>query len=102
MSELVYKTEIKRDHQLLSDDVQEIIRYRPHWFIRRGNLIFLVIISTLLMLAYFIKYPDVVKASARLSAINAPKMLESKIEGKLDKLLVKNLCATSVSFVALW
>jgi len=80
----------KRDRQLLSDDVKEIINYRPHWFIRKGNFIFLSIISALLLLAYFIKYPDVIKASARLSAINAPKMLDSKTEGKLEKLVVKN------------
>src|SRR6185503_1572263 len=89
MSETILLDQPK-NQQLLSDDVQEIITYRPHWFIRRGNLIFLGILSCLLLVAYFIKYPDVVKASARLSAINAPKMLESKTEGKLKKLLAKN------------
>lgn len=78
------------NHQLLSEDVREIITYRPHWFIRRGNIIFLVIIAGLLLLASVIKYPDVIKASARLAAINAPKILETKTDGKLDKLLVKN------------
>ncbi|HET6724222.1 MAG TPA: biotin/lipoyl-binding protein, partial [Chitinophagaceae bacterium] len=79
-----------KEQQLLSDDVQEIISYRPHWFIRKGNIIFFAIILFLFLLTYFIKYPDVIKTSARLAAINAPKMLESKAEGKLEKLLVKN------------
>lgn len=81
---------LPKNQQLLSDDVQEIINYRPHWFIRKGNIIFLAIISFLFLLTFFIKYPDVIKASARLAAVNAPKMLETKVEGKLEKLFVKN------------
>ena len=80
----------KYRNELLGEDVHEVISCRPHWFIRRGNIIFLVIISFLFLLTFFIRYPDIIKASARLSAINAPKMLEAKTEGKLDKLLIKN------------
>ena len=90
MQERIPEESLKKNHQLLSDDVQEIISYRPHWFIRRGNIIFLGIISFLFLFTFFIKYPDVIKASARLAAINAPKMLEAKTEGKLEKLIVKN------------
>lgn len=90
MDNLTQEQIITRNQQLLSDDVQEIITYRPHWFIRKGNIIFLAIISFLFLLTFFIRYPDVIKASARLAAVNAPKMLETKAEGKLEKLFVKN------------
>jgi len=90
MDQLAQEQVITKNQELLSDDVQEIINYKPHWFISRGNIIFLAIVSCLLLLAFIIKYPDVIKASARLTAINAPKMLEAKTEGKLEKLLVKN------------
>lgn len=76
--------------QLISDEVQEIISYRPHWFIRRGNFIFLAIILLMLSLSFIIKYPDIIKTSVHLSAVNAPKMLEAKAEGRLEKLLIKN------------
>jgi len=90
MTKIVYEEVVNKTQQLLSEDVQEIINYRPHWFIRRGNIIFLVIILFLFLLTFSIKYPDVIRASARLTALNAPKMLEAKTEGKLEKLLVKN------------
>lgn len=78
------------NHQLISDEVQEIISYRPHWFIRRGNMIFLFVLLFLLSLTLFIQYPDIVNGSARLVALNPPKLINSKSEGKLIKLLVAN------------
>jgi len=50
--------------ELISDEVREIISYRPHWIIRKGNTIFLIVIVFLLGLTWFIKYPDIVKAPA--------------------------------------
>lgn len=63
--------------------VQEIISYRPHWMIRRGNVIFFSVILLLLALTLFIQYPDVVTGSARLVALNAPKTVAAHKEGKL-------------------
>lgn len=76
--------------QLVSDEVQEIISYKPGWVIRKGNLIFLFVLSALLGLAFIIRYPDVVKGTVRIAAVNAPKMMTAKTEGRLEKLLVKN------------
>jgi len=75
---------------LLSDDVQEIINYRPHWFIRKGNLIFLLVIALLIGLASLIRYPDAISASVRLASLETPKMLEARAAVKLEKLLVKD------------
>jgi multidrug efflux pump subunit AcrA (membrane-fusion protein) len=76
--------------QLLSDDVQEIINYKPGWVIRRGNIIFLVVLLFLLSLTFIIKYPDVVKATVRINALNAPKMLITRTDGRLEKLFITN------------
>jgi HlyD family secretion protein len=43
-----------------------------------------------LTFSWFIKYPDVIKGTLKLSAINPPKLLISKAEGKLQRLLVSN------------
>lgn len=75
---------------LLSDEMNEIISYQPHWFIRRGNVIFLVILLAMLGISWFIKYPDTINTSLRLTSVNAPKMLESRTNGKLEKILIKN------------
>lgn len=76
--------------ELISDEVKEIISYRPHWIIRKGNAVFLVVILSLLTLTWFIQYPDKINASARLVALNAPKIVTARQDGKLIKLLVKN------------
>lgn len=77
-------------HHLLSEEMQEIISYQPHWFIRRGNIIFLVILLALLSVSWAIKYPDTVHTSVRLMAVNAPKMLQPKSGGKLEKIFVSS------------
>lgn len=78
-------------HQdLISEDIDEVINYRPHWIVRKGNTLFFVIILLLLGLTWVIKYPDKITASAKLVALNPPKLLTAKTEGKLLKLLVSN------------
>jgi HlyD family secretion protein len=80
----------QQEGSLISEEIQEIISYRPHWIIRKGNSIFFLIALMLLSLTWIIHYPDVIYASARLEAINAPKLLVAKTEGKLERLLVAN------------
>ena len=72
--------------KLLSNEVQEIISYRPVWILRNGITLFLIIISFLIGATFFISYPDVVHAGAILTSINAPKEVKTKTEGKLIKL----------------
>jgi HlyD family secretion protein len=78
------------EQQLVSDEIQEIISYKPKWFVRNGNTIFIFVITLLLLLAFLIKYPDIVKGSVRIVALNAPRMLTAKQEGRLEKILVEN------------
>ena len=52
--------------ELISGEVKEIISYRPHWMIRKGNILFFTVLISLLALTWFISYPDIVNGSARL------------------------------------
>lgn len=79
-----------QQQELLSSEVQEIISYRPHWIVRKGNLVFLFVLLLLLTGSWFIRYPDMVKASGRLAAIDGPKTIIARAEGKIEKLLVQN------------
>lgn len=76
--------------QLLSQEVREFVTHRPHWFIRRGNTIFLIVFLCLLGMAAFIGYPDVIKARMHIVASNAPKLVTSRVEGKIEKIFVKH------------
>ncbi|MGH2552544.1 MAG: hypothetical protein ACRDEB_02440, partial [Chitinophagaceae bacterium] len=79
------------DHkELLTEEVQEVISYRPHWIVRKGNTLFLFIVLLLLALTWIIQYPDMINASTRLVTLNPPKLVNAKTEGKLLKLLVAN------------
>ena len=74
---------------LLSNEVRDIISSKPVWIVRNGILLFLLIISCLIALTFFIGYPDVVIAKAKFSSVNAPKEIKVKVEGKLMKLDAK-------------
>ena len=78
--------EQENEIKLLSNEVQEIISYRPVWILRNGTTLFLIIIVCLIASTFFISYPDVVHAGAMLTSINAPKEVKTKTEGKLVKL----------------
>lgn len=72
--------------RLLSNEIQEIISYRPIWILRNGITLFLVIVILLIVSTFFISYPDVVHAGAILTSVNAPKEVKTKTEGKIIKL----------------
>lgn len=82
--------DIESTQQLVSTEVQEIVSYRPHWIVRKGNVVFFMVLLSLLLLTWIIEYPDLVKGSMRLVAINPPKLLVANANGKLEKLLVRN------------
>jgi hypothetical protein len=65
-NELRGKTPAGND--LISSDVQDLMSYRPHWFIRNGNAIFFFTLILGFALTWFIDYPDVIKGSVRLTA----------------------------------
>ena len=75
--------------KLLSNEVQEIISYRPVWILRNGITLFILITTCLIVVTYFIQYPDVVNTEAKLTSINAPKEVITKTAGKLIKLFAK-------------
>lgn len=79
-----------QQQELLTEEVQEVISYKPHWIVRKGNTIFLLIILLLLVLTWIISYPDIIHAGAKLVAMNPPKLINAKTEGKLLKLFVSN------------
>ena len=76
--------------RIISDEIQELINHKPHWMVKYGNVVFFLILGALLTMCWFIRYPDIVKGSLRLEAINAPKLLVAKTEGNLERLLVVN------------
>ena len=50
------------DFNFRSESVQDFLSQPPNWMIRWGNTFILIIIATILLISYLIKYPDVISA----------------------------------------
>lgn len=78
------------DIELRSEEVQEILTRVPHWMIRWGNVLFLLLILMLLVISWFIKYPDIITSEALITTHIPPQKEYAKITGKLDAVLVSD------------
>lgn len=74
--------------ELRSEEVQEILTKVPHWMIRWGNVLFLVLILLLLLISWFIKYPDIILSEATVTTLIPPQKEYAKVTGKFDAILV--------------
>lgn len=79
-----------REIELRSEEVQDILSQVPHWMIRWGNLLILIIIFLLLFFSWVIKYPDVITAQITITTQIPPEKIISKSTGRIDKILVHN------------
>ncbi len=83
------KTDILDEIELRSEGVQDILTRPPHWMIRWGNTLIFIILLLILFMSYIIKYPEFVPSQVIISSINPPEKLESRINSKIETLLLK-------------
>jgi multidrug efflux pump subunit AcrA (membrane-fusion protein) len=81
---------MRRDQELRSEEVQDILTRTPSWMIIWGNTIILCLIVLFFAFAWFIKYPEVISAEAIVTAQNPPQKISANISGKIDTVLVRN------------
>ncbi|WP_338731529.1 HlyD family secretion protein [Mangrovimonas cancribranchiae] len=74
--------------ELRSEEVQEILTKVPHWMIRWGNMLFLSLIILLLLISWFVKYPDIIVSDATVTTQVPPQKEYAKVTGKFDAILV--------------
>lgn len=75
---------------LRSEEVQEILTRVPNWMIRYGNTVFLGLILMILLLSWFIKYPDIITSEALITTSIPPQKEYAKTFGRISHLLVEN------------
>lgn len=85
-----------------SEEVQEIIGRPPHWLVRWGITAFLGVLALVFLSAAIIKYPEVIDAPIRLTAIEAPQTLESRVNGKIVRLRVENNSVVEQGDILAW
>ena len=68
-----------------SSHIEEIIGKKPNWLIRLGIGGMLLMLLTLLFVAWLVKYPDIITASVYISTPNPPIDLVSPTNAKIEK-----------------
>jgi len=77
------------EQTLYSAAIKDIISYKPVWIVRNGIMLFLIIITGMILMTFFIEYPDIVNTNAKLVSVNPPVELKTKVAGKLMRLYAK-------------
>ncbi|NGP87492.1 HlyD family secretion protein [Fodinibius halophilus] len=88
--------------EVRSNEVQEIIGRPPHWLVRGGIAAFIGVLAMVFIVAAVIQYPEVIEAPLKVTALNAPKPMESKVNGKLVKLLSPNGADVEQGTIIAW
>jgi multidrug efflux pump subunit AcrA (membrane-fusion protein) len=74
--------------ELRSEGVQEVLGRIPPWTIRYGITVIFGLILLLLLLAWLIRYPDVIVAKGVLTSLDPPREVPARAEGRLMALKV--------------
>ncbi len=74
--------------ELRSKRVQEIMGHVPTWTIRYGITVIFGAIVLVLLLAWMVRYPDVVTAPGTLTSMDPPRDAVARSEGKLVRIEV--------------
>ena len=88
--------------EVRSEEVQEIIGRPPHWLVRWGITAFFGVLGLVLLSASVIRYPEVIQAPLKLTAIHAPQSLESRVNGKIVRLAVENNADAEEGSILAW
>lgn len=79
----------KEELELRSPEIREIFSFMPSRIIRYGNLFIFIFMLSLIVLTWFIRYPDNVKAVVKITSSNYPREIYSQLDGRVSKILVR-------------
>jgi multidrug resistance efflux pump len=80
----------EKEIELRSEEVQEILTRVPHWMIRWGSVVVLLILLSLFFVSWLVKYPDVITTQIMITTNIPPEKLVAKVPGKIEAILVKD------------
>ncbi|MFD2587382.1 HlyD family efflux transporter periplasmic adaptor subunit [Croceitalea marina] len=80
----------KREIRLRSEAIQELMGRVPHWMVRWGNSLILILIVGVLVISYVIKYPNSITAKVLVTTTNPTQNMYAPITGNLAEVNVKD------------
>lgn len=75
---------------LRSEEVQEIITAPPAWLIRWGITLVFILTCLIILLSFFIKYPDYIQAKVLVTTRQPTERVVARTSGQIEKLFVEN------------
>ena len=75
--------------ELRAEEVQELLARPPRWLLRWGITVVFLILLSVFAGAWVIHYPDLVRASFKLTTSNTPKAVLARTDGKIIRLFVR-------------
>ena len=78
---------MEKEIEIRSDEVQEILTEVPNWMIRYGITLIFAIILSVLVLSWFIKYPETIEGSVELTTEQPPITLVAKTSGYIQNIM---------------
>tara|TARA_B100000508_G_C11374570_1_gene235440 strand:+ start:398 stop:757 length:360 start_codon:yes stop_codon:yes gene_type:complete len=82
--------EKKKEVEVRSEEVQEVLSHIPSWMVRWGITLIFVLILLVISLSWFIKYPDLIQGQVVLTSEQPPSRLVSQTNGYIEKLFIEN------------
>lgn len=79
-----------KDIEIRSEQVQEILTAVPNWMIRWGNTLLICLIFMLLLISWFVKYPDIITTESLVTTQIPPEKIFAQSNGKITNFLVKD------------
>lgn len=75
--------------ELRSEEVQEILSRPPLWLLNWGTTIVFGVLALMFIGAWVVHYPDLIKASFKLTSANAPKAVLTHTDGRIIRLFAQ-------------
>jgi multidrug resistance efflux pump len=75
---------------IIHEDMQEIISRPPAWLVRWGITVLLIVVASVILISYLIRYPEQLTIPLRLTSSAVPVAVSVRRPGRLAHLLVQN------------
>ncbi|BCY27573.1 HlyD family secretion protein [Flavobacterium okayamense] len=82
--------ELQDDLKIYSEEVRDVLNDPPKSIFKWGNTILLGFVLLIFVLAYYIKYPDIIRGQLLITTQTPPEKLIARTSGKIDKILIQD------------
>ena len=79
-----------KEIELRSEEVQDILTRVPHWMIRWGNVVILLLLFLVFLVSWFVKYPDIIATEIVITTQIPPEKLIARNSGRIEAILIED------------